>query len=574
VVVYSQAGTDSSGEGNYNARSVSLAGFAGRWTVSEDGTVVDQGRLEKLDLAPGAEQVVAVPFKPFTPKPGAAYYLRVSFTLANDEPWAKKGYEVAAGQFQLPLKAEAKPAEADALPALQLADAPHDITVTGKGFTVVFDKAAGTISRLVRDQKDLLIAGGGPRLHLWRAAHRNDDMWAYKDWHAYGLDKLEWSVVRIAATQVSPSVVRIESVVRGAGAKQFEVKHSANFTVYGDGTIAVDNAVAPSRNRIPLARLGVRLELDKQLDQFAYLGRGPMENYSDRKRGSDVGLYASAVGEQMTPYAKPMECGNHEDVRWAAVGGKGLPILMAQAERNDIQVSALPYTDEVMFPIEYSVDLPPSKSTVLTVSAHTLGAGSAGCGPQPLEPYMLRSAPATFSYVLRLLPAGQKPAEAGRKLAPQDRVRPAPEALLSKVPRGKVISASSFEPGEGEVEHAVDGDAQTYWHSHWSGGNAAKPPHCLVIDYGQPLGIAGVTYTARTDKDNGHVKDYEVYLSNDGQTWGAPAAKGRIARETTEETIQLRKPVNARYLKFVILSEQNDQPFAAVGELEILPATP
>ncbi len=65
--------------------------------------------------------------------------------------------------------------------------------------------------------------------------------------------------------------------------------------------------------------MGVRLFLDKKFDQVAYFGRGPMENYADRKRGFDVGVYSRMVKDQLTPYEKPMECGNHEDVRWAKV---------------------------------------------------------------------------------------------------------------------------------------------------------------------------------------------------------------------------------------------------------------
>ncbi len=552
---------------------ISLDGFDGRWMLSEDGTVIDQGKLEKLNLAPGVEQVVTVPFKSPALKPGAKYYLQVSFTLAKNERWAKAGYEVATAQFELPLRsAVSSVIVTTQLPPLKLDDGLEKITVKGDGFEVVFDKTTGTISQLVRDQKNLLISGGGPRLHLWRAAHRNDDMWAYKDWHNYGFDKLGWSVVSISVRQIEPSVVRVESVVRGDGLKDFMVTHSANFTLYGDGSIAVDNSVTPSKNRIPLARLGVRLELDKQFDQFAFLGRGPMENYSDRKRGSDIGLYSSSVREQMTPYAKPMECGNHEDVRWAALTGKGLPTLMAQAEDKDIQVSALPYTDEVMFPVEYTIDLPPSKSTVLTVADRTLGVGSAGCGPQPLDPYMVRSEPATFSYILRLLPAGQKNlAAAARQTQPQDRVKPVLEKLSAAKsrPKGKVIAASSFEPGEGDLEHAVDGDEQTFWHSRWS-GDAAQPPHFLVIDYGQPLNFEGVRYVARADNENGHVKDYEIYLSGDGQEWGKPAAKGSFRGDASDEVVQLRKTIRARYVKFVALTEQNGQPFASVAELEAI----
>jgi beta-galactosidase len=136
---------------------------------------------------------------------------------------------------------------------------------------------------------------------------------------------------------------------------------------------------------------------------LAYFGRGPSENYADRKRGSDVGRYTSSVRQQLTPYAKPMEAGNHEDVRWASLRGAGLPALEARAEGAFMQVSALPYTDEQLAPPEYSVDLPASSATVLTLSARTLGVGSASCGPRPLDEYIVWSDPATFAYTLRLL---------------------------------------------------------------------------------------------------------------------------------------------------------------------------
>jgi len=550
---------------------INLDQFKGQWTLSEDGTVIDKGVIGTLNLAPGAEQSVGLSFKKFTPKAGAEYELRISFTLANDQRWAKAGYEVAAGQFKLPTQAPAVATSPKDMPMVHLQDAGSTITVNGQGFSVAFDKATGMISQLVRDGKKLLIANGGPRLNLWRAPHQIDDMWAYKDWHRSGLDDLQWSVMDISATPVSDSVVRVKTVVKGTGKNRFSVIHSATYTICGDGSIAVDNAVLPQGRKIPLARMGVRLQLDKAFDQFAYLGRGPMENYSDRKRGSDFGLYASTVREQMTPYAKPMECGNHENVRWGALTGKNQPTLMVQADDGDLQMSALPYTDEVMNSVEYSVDLPASTSTVVNVATRTLGVGSNGCGPRPLEPYMLWSTPETFSYVLRLLPAGQKNLPAiGRLAAPGDRAKPVlPATEPAKTVRGKVISSSSFESGEGEPAHAVDGDVDTFWHSRWS-HDEAQPPHFLVVDYVQPLTIAGLIYTARTDSKNGHIKDYEVYLSNDAKEWGTPVARGQFSDDQPEETIRLPHPVIARYLKFVALSEQHGRPFATIAELEMI----
>lgn len=264
---------------------------------------------------------------------------------------------------------------------------------------------------------------------LWRAPHRNDDQWADKDWRKYGLNVLRPQVMSVKAYQVSASLVRIEATVKQLGREGWSATHTAFYSISGDGSIAVDNTVVPERKRIPLARLGVRMLLDKRFDQFTYLGRGPMENYADRDRGSDVGLYSSTVKEQLTPYAKPMECGNHEDVRWAALSGSKLPGLLAQSDGKLLQVSALPYTDEELDGPEYSIHLPPSSATVFTVDVATLGVGSNSCGPRPLDQYILWSDPAAFSYVLRLVQAGHPDWEnMGRLPVLKDRPKPPLEA--------------------------------------------------------------------------------------------------------------------------------------------------
>ena len=265
--------------------------------------------------------------------------------------------------------------------------------------------------------------------------------------------------------------MQVEAVLKAEGKRGFSVTHSALYTVYGNGSIAVDNAVTPEGRRIPLARLGVRLLLNPGLDQFTYLGRGPMENYADRKRGFDLGLYRSSVREQMTPYAKPMECGNHEDVRWAALSGSGLPTLMAQADGGSLQASALPYTDEVMTPIEYTIDLPGSTNTVLVLAARTLGVGSNGCGPRPLDPYIVWSEPAAFSYVLRLLPSGQKELPAiGRMAAPQNRIKP----VVGSRSAGGQVSLTCATPGA-RIEYSADGAAWQVYNGpfDFAGGNLA-----------------------------------------------------------------------------------------------------
>ena len=402
------------------------------------------------------------------------------------------------------------------------------------------------------------------------------------------------------------------------------------YTVYGDGSIVVDNAVAPQGRRIVLARLGVRMQLDKRLDQFTYLGRGPMENYADRKRGSDIGIYTSAVRQQLTPYAKPMDCGNHEDVRWAALQGAGLPGLVAHSDGDPMQVSALPYADEQLVTPEYSVDLPESAATVVTLSARTLGVGTASCGPRPLDPYVTWSDPIAFTYTLRVIPRGAQNLSAlARLAAPAGQVKATlgqrgtdgKVALSCATARAcieyslddaswqpyngpfafkqsgvvafrataaglrpfrgaivlgaydhrlawKVVSASSSMRGDGDAANIIDGAAETAWRARPL-ADVTAPPHNIVLDFGGTLNVSSVLYTARSQDLTGRVREYEVYLSSDGREWGKPVAKGALPAEPLQQTIRLDTPSQGRFLKFVVLSEQTEGRGAAIAELDV-----
>lgn len=381
---------------------IDLSSFAGSWTLSQDGVEITHGSLDIPPIAPGAEVILSLPGKITEGKPGAEYFLRISIVQKENTLWAKSGFEVASEQFQLPASG---PAVVEVTPAsVSLKQDAKQIQVIGKDFTVLFDKTTGFMSQMTVEGTDLLLSQiGGPKLHLWRAPHRIDDMWAYEDWQKNGLSDLKWQLQIVSTQQTSPMTVKVLTSLKAFGRDNFEVTHDVVYTITGDGRIQVENEVSSNKPDLVIARMGVRMFLKKDLSSFAYFGRGPMENYSDRKRASDVGLYKSTVAEQFTPYEKPMECGNHEDIRWASLlnaGGKGLKVT---GNTNLLQVSAIPYCDEEMVDVEYRIDLPESKSTVLCVSYKTLGVGSNGCGPRPLEPYKVYAKPASFKYDIQLL---------------------------------------------------------------------------------------------------------------------------------------------------------------------------
>jgi len=381
---------------------ISLKDFDASWTLSENGTLIGSGKFTSPDLKPGKETSLRIPFEISDPKPGAEYFLRISFKLSKDEIWAARGYEIASHQFLLPVKS---PVAAEAKPAgpVTMTQDEKAITLSGNGFSLVFDKESGTFSGMGKNGVNILLPDGGPRLHLWRAPHRNDDMYADRAWTNAGIKELTWTVKEITSARTSPSDVTISVKLTGEGKNGFTVDHDVVYTISGNGVIKAENSVSSSNPTLVAGRIGVRMFLDRQYDQVEYYGRGPMENYSDRKRGFDVGIYKATVRELMTPYEKPMDAGNHEDVRWVKVmntSGRG---ITAEYVSSLLQFTALPYSDEQMDKVEYRVDLPESNATVLCISHLTLGVGSGSCGPRPQPQYMVNLAPVTFSYSLNLM---------------------------------------------------------------------------------------------------------------------------------------------------------------------------
>jgi len=380
---------------------ISLSGLEASWSLTENGTEISKGVVNLTrSVNPRSTGRATVPYKIEQPKAGADYFLRVSYKQKEKTLWADKGFEVASAQFKIPLNTPPVFEVASKLPVKMTQDA-QSVTISGNGFTVGFDKKTGFMTSLVNNGTNLFTADGSPKLHLWRASHRNDDDWAYRQWEKFGVNILQYTLVDFKVEVADNYSVKVVSTTKADGKEGFGVYHTATYLVKGDGSIKVDNHVQFVGFRINLARIGVRMSLDKRLDRMSYFGRGPAENYSDRKSASDVGLYELGVNEQYE-YEKPMERGNHEEVRWAKLSGKNIPSVMVQSDEKLMQVSALPHTDEQMYPVEYKIDLPASTATVLCVSTKTLGVGSASCGPQPLEEFKVPAETTSFSYTILL----------------------------------------------------------------------------------------------------------------------------------------------------------------------------
>ncbi len=147
------------------------------------------------------------------PKAGAEYFVRVSYTQKTKTLWADKGYEVASAQFKLPINTPPV-VEPKVTQSIKLKQDAQSVTIAGNGFTVGFDKKTGFMNQLIKNGTNLLTAGGSPKLHLWRAAHRNDDNWAYSQWEKFGVNTLQYTLVNFKIEKIDNSSTKIISTTK------------------------------------------------------------------------------------------------------------------------------------------------------------------------------------------------------------------------------------------------------------------------------------------------------------------------------------------------------------------------
>lgn len=625
-----------------------LSEYELHWSLTGDGREIQKGVLEDLKVAPRASQALVIPFTRPGEVTAADYRLRISFHLKEATGWGGKGQEVAANQHELGF---GKPVVAAPVPTgvLKVSDKAGRKVVEGSGFSAAFDPATGALVSLVQGGRERL--AGGSRLNAFRAFTDNDK-WTSEAWFANGLHSLSDQATDFRVDESAKGAVSLVATVRSQGVssdkvpelisgfhtvvpgkplepKSFHFESTYAWTVLADGTIVLDvigQAVGP---QIVLPKLGNELRLSALLDRFTWYGRGPAENYPDRKTGSDFGRWSTTVAEQLVPYPKPMDLGNHEDLSWCALttaAGDGL-LFAPRGER--FSASALRWTAGELMAARHIPRLPDTKRVVLSLDDQVLGLGGASCGPGPLARDTIRSGAYRFGFIVRPIKAGQDPAQLAAMTVPVlgpvkietnaagkvvltpprltakmrfrvnggpwgewrsplslqekavvEAVADVPGFLPSPISRReipltlrkelwKVVRADSVEPGEGDAVHAIDGKPETYWHTRWQGAEP-KPPHELVIDLGGRAEIAAVTLLPRQQQVNGRIKNYELYTSEDGTLWGGAAAKGSFGGGANLERVDLPKPRIVRFIRLVALDEIGGNPWSALAELDVV----
>lgn len=630
-----------------------LSDYQLRWSLYENGKEVKDGMLGIPQIAPRARATVQVPYNYRELKPEAEYFVKLQFQLKETTPWAEKGYTMAEEQIALK--------QATGLPGMHTVTASvgdlsldksdaRFVTVKGEGFEVRFDKQIGTIYSLKYGTEQVIADGNGPKLDAFRAFVNNDN-WFYASWFENGLHNLQHKavgsnvmqrpngsvVLAFTVESQAPNAARIhggtssgknkieELTDQKFGENDFKFTTNQIWTVYRDGSIELQSGITSNRPSLVLPRLGYVIKVPGGYENFTYYGRGPIENYPDRKTGQFIEIHQNKVADEFANFPKPQDISNHEDVRWCALtnnAGRGMQFVAT----DRMSVAPLQYSATDMILAGHPHQLPQATDTYLHLDLAVTGLGGNSCGQggplvedrvfagQNSYGFIIRPATRDLSAAAQVKADGEIPLNIVRdksgnvsivsvrpdaeicytigKSKKKAQVYTEPIAMreggvvtawfkdtpdikstqsFSKIEtiRVEVVNASSQETGEGEAANLVDGDPTTIWHTMYS-VTMAKYPHWVDLDAAEVKTLKGFTFLPRQDSSNGYIKDYTLQVSMDGKTWSEPVAKGAFENNSKEKTVLFGKSVKARFIRFTALSGQRGQDYVSGAELSIL----
>ena len=581
------------------------------WSLYKDGVCVKKNQPlqgAKNIVGPREKGIYTLPYDYASLDANSEYFVTVQFLLGKDMPWAKKGYVQMEEQLRVKGADVAAPsiaavAKTGKAMKYQLDKAAKRASITGENFQVAFDLNTGAIYSLKYGNQIIIKDGNGPQLDAYRAPTDNDAGIGYHNaWFKNGLYDLQHVVKSWTCTpNKKDGTYKLDFTVESQGKEGCDVNYGNRdrdpescynfeknkraltdadlkftsrqiYTIYKDGSIEMQSAIGANRSKVILPRIGYSMVLPSELNQYDYYGRGPVNNYNDRKTSQFIGWYHSPVAEQGIMLPKPQAQGNREEVRWCAVTNSQQQGVVFISD-STMSASALPWSQQELTLAAHPYQLPKSSGTHLHLDAKVTGLGGASCGQGgPLTPDQVRSTSTTFGFIIRPavkseLPNLVKVSATGRKMV---------KDIMQQMKQNQqntglqIAFASSQEPDEGDASYLVDGDPSTIWHTMYS-ITLAKYPHWVDFDAGKQKVIKGFTYLARQDGSlNGCIKDYEIYVSNDNKNWGEPVAKGSFEKTAKLQKVMFGKSVKARYVRLRALNEQSGQDYASGAEFTLV----
>lgn len=390
------------------------------YSIMEDDVMIQGGSMELPSIPARTEKVVKLPYDSASikAKPGAEYYLNLSYQLKEHTVYAPAGHELATAQFKLPIYIEG----IEVIPegVLKVTKEHTTLHAEGANFHVDFDLVRGNIISIVRDGMEVM--SKGPRLTLWRAPISND-MEIIDQMKKVHFLHLEHEVVTEVQYQEENNFLKVQvDTINSTTNSAWHFKTRYSYVVCPTGDVLINIEGTPS-GRTDLApdmfpRIGVTMHLDQSMDQVHYFGMGPGENYADSREAAMMGVYENTVDGLFTNYVVPQANGNHMDCKWVSMTNDRGMGLVASTEES-FNFSASRYEEKDLDNAKHTCDLKKRDYVVFNIDYKQNALGTYACGEWQLDRYRAKFEPFKLSF--RITPFNNK--EIADKHVAHERVR-------------------------------------------------------------------------------------------------------------------------------------------------------
>jgi len=365
-----------------------------RWTLSRNGTELQSGVLAEQDIPAASSAVIRVPFERIKFDSDSEYWLRLSLHEKTDRLWCKKGYEVAKDQIVLKSRKDPESYASSSKAKLNLNDTDSHIVIAGKNFSVSVSKSSGELSSYkVKGIEQLTFA---LRPNFWRPPTDNDRQMRKfyqnkKIWQNMR-NTLKTNTVRI----VSEDDTAVELIVKQNF--QDKVKLEMTYTIFNDGNIVVKMNLDAAKSLPDLPKFGVTMGIPADYTNTTYYGKGPWENYSDRKRSAEVDQYRVKTDDMFNNYAMPQENGNRCETRWLKLSADNKKSGIMVIGFPSFNFSMWPYSADNIEEAKHPYDLKPQGFYTLNIDLAQTGVG--GMKAAPLPQHLIKSGKYSFEFMI------------------------------------------------------------------------------------------------------------------------------------------------------------------------------
>jgi len=298
---------------------IDLSEFELHWEIVADGRSVQEGIVRDLEVGAESDARIQLPYKSRRLEKGPEHHLNVRLVGPKPRGLLPADHEYAAAQFDISGKVGSIVAAAKPLDRPTVVRSQQGVRVSGDKMSALFDAENGLLSSFTWHGRELLLAPLTPS--LWRAPTDNDFGNYMQDWAAVweqaGRNR---SLLSLDISDEDPDnivVVAKYAFATDDGEEVASWQSSFRFDRYG--YVHVDNEFTRNDGLPKIPRVGMNVELIRALENVEWFGRGPFENYSDRKLAANVGRYANTVADHYVPYMRPQENGYKTDTRWLSL---------------------------------------------------------------------------------------------------------------------------------------------------------------------------------------------------------------------------------------------------------------